>query len=189
MLGLARGDSLAARALRECGATHERLTDAYERLRARWEKEHPRAQRDWIQPNPAAYTLMGRSEGFAAAAGSIRVEPEHVLLALLWDPESVQSSMLRDVGARGAEVQHVLGRLGVDVPPVDPPSADERPWGERVWVPTDQFGRVLSSVMARLPEGSRFGFNFTADGRAWMRADAHVDLQAIVDELQRVPGD
>jgi hypothetical protein len=113
----------------------------------------------------------------------MRVEPEHLLLGLLWEPQSVQTGMLRDVGTSRAEVQHALGRFDVYVPPVDLPLEDRRPWGERVWVPADQFPLVLSNVLARLPKGSRFGFNFTADGRAWVQAGAGVDLQAIVDAI------
>jgi hypothetical protein len=183
LLGIARGDSLAARALRECGATPDRLTDAYKRRRAQWEEEHPQAQRDWLQPNPAAYALMGRAEAFAAAAGSTRVAPEHALLGLLWDFQSVQTALLRAAGTSRAEVRDALGRLGGYIPPIDLPPEDWRPWGERVWVPADRFGLVLRNVMARLPEGTRFGFNRTADGRYWMQAGAEFDLQAIVDEV------
>jgi Clp amino terminal domain, pathogenicity island component len=126
---------------------------------------------------------MGRSEAFAAAAGSSRVEPEHVLLGLLWDPQSVQTGMLRDVGTSRTAVLDALVRFEVYVPPVELPPEDMRPWGKRVWVPAGQFGLVLRNVMARLPEGTRFGFNSTADGRYWMQAGAEVDLQAIVDEI------
>jgi hypothetical protein len=115
--------------------------------------------------------------------GSLRLEPEHALLSLVWDPESVQSAMLHRVGTSRVEVQRALGRLGVPVPPNDPPPEDERPRGERVWVPVDHFELLLSEVQSRLPRDSPFAFNFAADGRAWMRAGADVDLQAIVDDV------
>jgi hypothetical protein len=174
---------VAAKALRDCGATYEDLTDAYERLRADWEEEHPREKREWAEPNPAAYAFLGRAEGFAAASASFRYEPEHVLLSLLWDPHSVQNGMLRELGTSRADVEQALGRLGVSVPPIDLPPEDERLWGERVWFPPDRFELVLSQVPSRLPEDSPFGFNFTADGRAWVQAGADVDLQSIVDDV------
>jgi hypothetical protein len=163
---------------------HERLTEVYERRRAQWDEEHPPAQRDWLQPNPAAYALMGRSEGFAAAAGSTRVEPEHVLLGLLWDPQSVQTSMLRDVGTSRTEVYRTLSELGVPVPPIDLPPTDDRPRGERVSFPYERLALVLREVQRRLPEGSFLGFNFNHERtKAWVVATAEVDLQAVVDDI------
>jgi hypothetical protein len=126
---------------------------------------------------------MGRSEGFAAAAGS-RVEPEHVLLALLWDPQSVQTSLLRDVGTSRTEVYRTLGDLGVPVPPTDLPPTDDRPRGERVSFPYERFALVLREVPRRLPEGSFLGFNFNHERTtAWVVATADVDLQAVVDDV------
>jgi ATP-dependent Clp protease ATP-binding subunit ClpA len=184
MLALTRGDSVAAQALRNCGATHEALTTVYERLRSRWEEEYPRKQRRPPQLNPASYALKGRTEGFAASAGSTTLEPEHYLLALLWDPDSVHSGMLRELGTSRAEVQGALRALNVRVPELEPPPDDERPRGERVWIPFEQLELVLRELPSRLPEGSPFGFNFTPDrSRAWVQAGADVDLQSIVDEV------
>jgi hypothetical protein len=138
MLALARGDSVAAQALRNCGATHEALTAAYERLRNRWEEEYPRKRRTPPQLNPASYALRGR-------APFVRF---------------------------------------VHVPALDPPPDDDRPKGERVWIPLEKLELVLRELPSRLPEGSPFGFNVTADGsRAWVQAGSDVDLQSIVDDV------
>jgi ATP-dependent Clp protease ATP-binding subunit ClpA len=169
MLAIARSDSIAAQALRNCGATLEALTAAYERLRSRWEEEQPRAQRDSPQLNPASYALEGRTEGFAASAGSTTLEPEHYLLALIWHPDSVHSGMLRELGTSRADVQRALRALEVDVPALEPPLDDDRPRGERAWIPYEKLELVLRELPSRLPEESPFGFNFTADGRAWPR--------------------
>jgi ATP-dependent Clp protease ATP-binding subunit ClpA len=157
MLGIARGESLAARALRECGAPYESLIDAYERIRAKWEEEQPREERAWPKLNPAAYAFLGRAEGFAAAMGSRTIEPEHALLSLLWQPYSVQSGMLRELGTSRTRVQQALGHLGASVPAIDPPPEDDRPWGQRVWFPAEKWDVVLSQVPSRLPENSPFG--------------------------------
>lgn len=183
MLALARGDSVAAQALRNCGATHEALTAVYERLRSRWEEEYPRRERTSPQLNPASYALQGRTEGFAASAGSMTLQPEHYLLALVWHPDSVHSGMLRELGTSRADLQRALGQLDVRVPALEPPPDDERPRGERVWISREKLELVLRELPSRLPEGSPFGFNFTADGRAWVQAGEDVDVRAIVDEI------
>jgi ClpA/ClpB-like protein len=178
LLGIAGSESVAGEALRACGASHERLDDAYREMRTRREVEYG------PQLNPASYVLTGRMEGFAAAAGSTTVEPEHGLLALLWHPDSPSSGLLLKLGTSRAEVQRALRGLGVDVPALDPPPDDERPMGERVWIPLEKLELLLRELPARLPEGSPFGFNLTADGsRAWVRAGADVDLQSIVDDV------
>jgi hypothetical protein len=52
---------------------------------------------------PAHYSMRGRADGFAATLGDGRIAPEHVLLALLWDPMSHSSQLLRRLGvSRGA---------------------------------------------------------------------------------------
>jgi hypothetical protein len=184
LLGLARSDSVAGEALRACGATHERLDDAYQRMRARWEAEFPPKRRDGPQLNPASYVLSGRMEGFAAAAGSTTVDLEHGLLALLWHPDSASSGVLLEVGTSRSDVYGELRGLGVSAPELEPPPDDDRPRGERISIPYGRLSQVLREVPGRLPEGSYFAFNFNNERTdAWVQAGADVDLQAIVDEV------
>jgi ATP-dependent Clp protease ATP-binding subunit ClpA len=74
-------------------------------------------------PNPHWYTLCGRAEGFALAAGSEHLLPEHLLLALIWDDHqpSVLTSLLRERGRTPDELQAALVRQGVQVPELTPP--------------------------------------------------------------------
>jgi ATP-dependent Clp protease ATP-binding subunit ClpA len=183
LFSVAAGDSRAAAALRQCGITHERLIEGHLERRALWEEEHPRTGRR-PQLNPAAYRLMGRMEGFAAAAGSQTIEPEHVLLALVWDADSTHGRLLRDLGTTRADVQRALGRLGIAVPPLDPAADDDRPWGERIFVPVESLDRLIAELTRRIPKGSLFGFNYSHDHtQAWVKAGAEIDLQAMVDEV------
>jgi hypothetical protein len=184
LLGIAGSESVAGEALRACGASHERLDDAYREMRTRREVEFSGKQRDGPQLNPASYVLTGRMEGFAAAAGSTTVEPEHGLLALLWHPDSPSSGLLLKLGTSRREVHRELRDRGVDVSELEPPPDDDRPRGERISIPYGKLAQVVREVPRRLPEGSYFAFNFNYERtEAWVQAGAGVDLQAILDEV------
>jgi ATP-dependent Clp protease ATP-binding subunit ClpA len=184
LLALARGDSVAAEALRRCGVGYEQLVQAHLARRARYEEEFPREGKQ-PQFNPASYRLLGRMEGFAAAGGSSEVEPEHVLLALVWHAGGGSGYLLRRLGTSRADVQRALAGLGVAVPPLDPPPDDERPRGERVFIPVERLDDVLRAMRERIPPGDVLGFNYYAPDRtkAYVVAGPDFDLQGLVDEV------
>jgi ATP-dependent Clp protease ATP-binding subunit ClpA len=43
---------------------------------------------------PAYNSMAGRAEAFAASLGDGPISPEHVLMALIWDPSSLSSQLL-----------------------------------------------------------------------------------------------
>jgi ATP-dependent Clp protease ATP-binding subunit ClpA len=184
LLALARRDSVAAEALRRCGVTYEQLVEAHLARRAKYEEEFPREGKQ-PQFNPASYRLLGRMEGFAAATGSTEIEPEHILLALVWQAGGGSGYLLRRLGTSRADVQQALAGLGVAVPPLDPPPDDERPRGERVFVPVDRLGDVLRAMQERIPPGGLLGFNYYPPDRtkAYVVADADFDLEGLVAEV------
>jgi ATP-dependent Clp protease ATP-binding subunit ClpA len=181
LLGLARGASVASEALRACGVTYERLRELHLLRREEHEKEFPRPV--GLSPNPRAYTLMGRMDGFAAAAGAAAVRPEHVLLALLWDPDA--AGLVREAGTTRADVKRALGDRGVAVPAQDPPPDDHRPRGKRVFIPVERLDDVLREMRRRIPKGDVIGFNYYPPDRAkaWVVAGADFDLEGLVDEV------
>ena len=130
---------------------------------------------------PAFYTLCGRAEGFAAAAGEARITPEHVLAALLWDPMSQSSQLLWRLGVPRERVVDRLHELGAFVPAAPFPPQVEVEMGEQVWFRRDQAAAVIRLLGQRLGGAVRCGFNYEGEG-AWAFAEAHVDLQALVDE-------
>jgi hypothetical protein len=96
-------------------------------------------------------------------------------------------------GARGRASSYLLWRLGVPreriierlrdlgVPTPRAPLPEQRQieWGPRVWFDRTEVRSVVDYLRARIPPGTRWGFNY-ADDRAWAIAEAHVDLPARV---------
>jgi hypothetical protein len=128
---------------------------------------------------PAYFQLEGRAQGFAAALGDGRVTPEHVLLALLWDPGSSSSYLLWRLGVPRERIIERLRDLGVPTPRAPLPEQRQIEWGPRVWFDRTEVRSVVDYLRAGIPPGTRWGFNY-ADDRAWAIAEAHVDLPALV---------
>ena len=167
---------ISPRVAREAeGVTRERLFD---RIRASGDEpaEKPRG----VTYSPATYTIEGRAEGFAAVLGDGPITPEHVLLALLWDPVSMSSHSLWKLGVARERVLDRLREAGVRVPSAPLPPQREIDWGERVWFDRDKVTVVLDQVRLHLSPETSWGFNYE-DDRAWVRAESSVDLQALVD--------
>jgi len=165
----------ARRALELEGLTAELVL---EKIRARGDEAAD--QPDGLTYSPACYLLLGRAQGFAAALGEGPMTPEHVLLALLWDPVSTSSQLLWRLGVDRGRVLGRLGDLGVAVPSAALPAQREIEWGETVWFDRDKVSRVLDHVRLHLSPDTAWGFNYEND-RAWVRAEATVELRALGD--------
>jgi hypothetical protein len=59
--------------------------------------------------------------------------------------------------------------------------------GERVWFDRSDVARVLQDLSKRIRPGTRWGFNHEGD-RAWVWAEAHVDVKALVDGAHSTAG-
>lgn len=129
--------------------------------------------------SPAYYSFLGRAQGFAAALGDGKITPEHVLLAVLWDPMSGSSGLLWRLGVSRERVVERLGDLGVAVPAVPLPAQRPIEYGERVWFERADVRAVLDEIRLRVSPDTRWGFNYDGD-RAWALAEASVDLEALV---------
>jgi hypothetical protein len=129
--------------------------------------------------SPAYFQLEGRAQAFAAALGDGRITPEHVLLALVWDPGSTSSYLLWRLGVPRERIIERLRELAIPTPTAPLPEQREIEWGPQVWFDRTQVRSVVDRLCARIPPGTRWGFNYAAD-RAWAIAEAHVDLPALV---------
>lgn len=128
---------------------------------------------------PAYYALEGRAQGFAAALGDGTITPEHVLLALLWDPGTISSHLVWRLGGDRGRILKGLRDLGVPTPPSPLPPHREVEWGGKVWFDRADVDRVLGHLRLHIPPGTLWGFNYEGE-RAWARAEAIVDLDALV---------
>jgi hypothetical protein len=133
---------------------------------------------------PAFYLMLGRAQAFAATLGDGTITPEHVVLALLWDPATVSSSLVRRLGTTREQVVNSLRDLGVSTPAAELPRQCEIEWGPRVWFDRADVAGVIDNLRARIPPGTRWGFNYEGD-RAWAIADSSIDLAAFVSAAKR----
>jgi ATP-dependent Clp protease ATP-binding subunit ClpA len=132
---------------------------------------------------PAFNALLGRSQAFAATLGDGAITPEHVLLALIWEPTSGSSQLLWRLGVQRERIVERLRRQGITVPETAVPEQREVEMGERVWFDRTDVAKVLQCLGKRISPGTRWGFNYEGD-RAWVWAEAHVDMNALVDEAR-----
>jgi hypothetical protein len=164
----------ARRALARCGIDSERLMP-----QIKVEGDGRLDPGQGLHFAPAYYLLLGRAQGFAATLGDGAITPEHVLLALLWDPGSVSSFLVWRLGTRRERIVERLQDLGVPTPPSALPRQREVDWGPRVWFDRVDVPFVINHLRARIPPGTRWGFNYEGH-RAWAIAESSVDLDALV---------
>src|SRR4051794_16781695 len=74
-----------------------------------------------IWPSPLLQTVAGRATGFAAAEGAPASRPEHLLLALAWEPHGRHSRLVGDLAVTSARLQAALADAGVAFPALEPP--------------------------------------------------------------------
>lgn len=164
----------ARRALDAEGVTAERL-----RPRIVATGDEAAASPAGLTYSPAYYSMYGRAEAFAATLGDGTISPEHVLLALLWNPDSHSSQALWHFGVPRESVVGRLAGLGVAVPTAPLPTQREVDVGQRAWIDRDQLRAVIDHLRLHVPPGTHWAFNYEGD-RAWVSAEAGVDLAAIV---------
>lgn len=179
LLALLVQPSDAVDALAEVGITYQRLADHLRSMPGEPAFEPTMGH----SPNPAAYQLIGRAQGFAIATGERSPAPRHWLLAMLYDDDGIALHLHR-LGVSAAMVLGALRSRGVGVPGF--PSPESKPWrGDReVEIHGAQLQSVLYLLEKRHPPGSewRWGFNWQPGEprRAIIHAEEGIDLDAII---------
>lgn len=116
--------SPATRALQACSITKDSFKRAYLDLLA----ESPPSvdggmdREGWLSPSISLYACMGRAQGLAAGLGAASVAPEHVLLAILWDPDQLEAMVFNRLGVSRQKILDRLVDLGVRAPSVELPA-------------------------------------------------------------------
>lgn len=174
LLALLRPDqhTLAAAVLRGCGADYDRLSSVLARAAA----ERPVEGDAGVTLNPVAHELIGRAEGLAAGLGAEEVEPEHLLLALVWAAQ--RDWPLAAAGTTREAVYEQLRAHGVGLAVPLPPSRPRPEGAEQcVYFPQVQLRDVLAGLPALLPPDADWGWNVDGAYRAWVRATGDFDLR------------
>jgi len=103
-------------------------------------------------------------------------------MALIWDPSSLSSQPLWRLGVSRDDIIDGLRSRGVAVPRTSIPPQIEVEMGERIWIDREEVQRVITELPKRLSPEAHFGFNYE-DDRAWVVAEASVDLRSLVDDV------
>jgi ATP-dependent Clp protease ATP-binding subunit ClpA len=105
LIALVRSDGVAQRTMKELGVT-------LELARAGVFKAVPPAENEVTQVTvtPRVKTLLGKAI-MLAAPQSDRVRPQHLLLALVTDPDGIGSQVLTELGATHEKVRTTVDRL------------------------------------------------------------------------------
>lgn len=171
LLALAGGDSAAASALADVGATHAAVRTWLAGMKHDPDLAPPPR---WSDAAKATPRLQRIADGLDDAA------PERWLIAILAEPCSLAASALEDMAGGREPVAEALRARGVDVGEL-PPKPSWLPHGEPIYVPGDRLMDVVRVASEEVGVG--FAFNWIRDGRGRVSAPAGVDLQAIVDRV------
>jgi ATP-dependent Clp protease ATP-binding subunit ClpA len=151
---------LAGQALHTCGLTREALLTDISRLPADYQRRRLNGVAAGIRVETADMKeVLARAEGMAAGLGSPVVQPEHVLLSLVWHPTSaVAVGLLESHGATQSRLVAALLNLGVKIPETPPPVRPK--WGTSFSLSRDEFERLAADLR---DAGVLYCFNYTDD--------------------------
>jgi hypothetical protein len=118
----------------------------------------------------------------AAAIGHRYIGVEHVFLEIIRDDGTVPAQVLDDLGCRGEVDAEVVRRA--TTPPVVPADAVFLPEG------CELDDALLAAILDGLPDGAKFGMNWTEDRRHWVHirgGDTHQVVNGALAGLGRAP--
>lgn len=166
---------MSSKVLGELGVTEPRISEFVDRhFQART------ASRSEPHASLAVKEVMTHAHWLAAYRRSRVVETEHLLLALLWDQDSISAQALAEFGVSFGDAYRTL--TGEEPPPeIRPAPSTIGDHGEPVYVSKNEMEVLLRRLQKFLPPKATYAFNFD-DERAWFWADKEVDLGRAVEE-------
>jgi hypothetical protein len=183
LLSPAAEGSPAYEALRACSVDYDRVSEEVGRVQEAQGRPLENAEWSGILTNAEAHQVTAFASGLALGLGAEEVQSEHILLAILWQPELSANGVLGTIGPSAEEIAAELSRLG-EVPsaplPV-PPAWRRMAWGERVVVPIGQTQGLISELSRLLPTGATFSFNHDGEKEAWFQATEGIDLPTYIE--------
>lgn len=176
--------SPAGEALRRTSLTHELYSTAFEEWLG---SSHTPKLDEGLSPNPVTHQCFGRAEGLAVGLGAATTRAEHLLFAILWEPQTSVTFVLSGLGVAREEIRDHLSDLTA-VPVIDLPELIDFGFSERVFVPMEKLSYLTGTIPKLLPPGTRFGFNHDGKDRAWVFAGTEDLADYVALALERESG-
>ena len=120
LLGIAKTDGAARRALDSADATHARIVAAASELLGTSTTDPEGPQRPKWQFNPAAWTAIKWADGFATGRNE-QLSEDHLLVAIAWDNLFFTAAVFRQLGVDRGSLVEALGAEGGSAPSDRPP--------------------------------------------------------------------
>jgi Clp amino terminal domain, pathogenicity island component len=115
---------------------------------------------DRPSPTPRYQTVLKSSAGIARAMGHSHLGVEHLFLAIIQDKRAVPTQVLSQL----ADLAQVEARLRETMAS---PEYNGAPPPGAMWMPASELLGLLKALIATLPPGTEWGFNF-AGHKAWL---------------------
>ena len=174
--------SIAQEVLQANGIDRARIEAAVDRQYRQGMDEHtpPRG----ATAEPLWHETAGRAQGFSATFGAGADDPEHVLLALLWQPHHTWfADLLSSVGTSRDVIVAALAARGVPVPQSPPPELPP-PTTQAAAFPSSRVNDVNWALRESDPN-LHWGIGSDPDDKelSVVLAAANVDLAAVLDDV------
>ncbi len=174
-----RHPSVARDVLQANGVRRDPIEEA-----ARRQHRHNDARDGGATAGPLWHETAGRAQGFAASLGTGATDAEHVLLALLWQPQDRWfAEVLASAGTTREAIVAVLAARGVPLPPRPPPLLPPA----KTQAAAFPSGRVndLNRALRKSDPALNWGIGSDPDDDrlSVVLAGAEVDLAGVLDEV------
>ena len=144
LLALSRTDGPAGQALRDLGATPEKVLEAMNALGWQSAPDLDDTRRQWPRATPAAEHARGRAQGIAIGLGKKETQVD-LLLALAYERNGVHQAVLGRLGIDASAIVTALDKGGLPVPSIPPPPRPE-PHPVMLTLPIEQRDVVLRAL-------------------------------------------
>jgi hypothetical protein len=130
---------------------------------------------------PAFNSLLGPAQAFAATLGDGMINARARALGPHLGPVERLLATCSGDSVSSENGSSNGWRSGNPHPTASIPEQREVEMGEQVWFDRSEVSTVLQTIGRRIEPGTTRGFNYEGE-RAWVWAEAHVDLRSLVDE-------
>lgn len=174
--------SIAQEVLQANGIDRTRVEAAADRQYRQGMDEHTPPRE--VTAGPLWHETAGRAQGFSATLGAGADDPEHVLLALLWQPHHrCFADLLSSAGTSREVIVAALAARGVPVPQSPPPELPP-PKTQAAAFPKSRVNDVSWALRVSAPD-LNWGIGSDPEEKelSVVLAAANVDLATVLDDV------